>query len=84
MTCSCLANPGQPFNNMKTPRCPKVDALPGWRTVAARGNAYPQSIFSPVSALGAPGAFTLGIQLLDPHTNPDNTSVIQVEYARTP
>jgi hypothetical protein len=69
---------------MKSARCPSVDALAGWRTVAARGNAYPESIFSPASALGAPGAFTLGIQLLDPHTNPDNTSTVQVEYYDIP
>jgi hypothetical protein len=75
---------GQPFDNMHTARCPKVAALPGWRTVAARGNAYPESIFSPASALGAPNAFTIGIQLMDQYTNPDNTSIIQVEYYDIP
>ena len=69
---------------MITPSCPKVAALPGWRTIAARGNAYPESIFAPASALGAPEAFTIGIQLLDQQTNPDNTSVVQVEYYDVP
>ena len=74
---------GQPFDNMVAP-CPPQSALPGWRTVAARGNAYPESIFSPATSLGAVGAFTLGLQLLDPNTNPDTTATVQVEYYDIP
>jgi hypothetical protein len=64
--------------------CPAPADLKGWHTIAARGNAYPQSIFSPATALGAVGAFTIGMQLLDPNTNPDNTADVTVEYYDIP
>lgn len=71
---------GQPFNTMKWPNQPVTDPtqLKGWRSVAARGNAYPQSIFSPVTALGDDKAFTIGIQVMNKELNPDNVSTYLV------
>eukprot|EP00039_Didymoeca_costata_P011882 m.168568 g.168568 ORF g.168568 m.168568 type:complete len:843 (+) comp15320_c0_seq10:13-2541(+) len=71
---------GQPFDNMQPNSCCVPPAqLKGWRSLAARGNAYPLSSFSPVTALGDMKAFTIGIQMLDPYVNTDNESTAVVE-----
>ena len=77
---------GQPFNTMRWPIEPVTDPtkLKGWRTVAARGNAYPLSIFSPATALGDVKGFTIGMQMMNREINSDNTSTYTVEYYDIP
>jgi|EP01046_Picozoa_sp_COSAG06_P025709 hypothetical protein len=77
---------GQPFDTMKWPNEAVTDPaqLHGWRSTAARGNAYPASSFSPVTALGDTKSFTIGIQVMNPELNSDNTSTYNVEYYDLP
>jgi hypothetical protein len=76
---------GQPFNTMGSiPVVTDPAQLKGWRTVAARGNAYPESAFSPVTALGDTKSFTIGMQVLNQELNSDNTSTYQIEYYDIP
>eukprot|EP01043_Picozoa_sp_COSAG02_P027842 COSAG02_NODE_1659_length_11458_cov_2.406638_8_plen_587_part_00 len=77
---------GQPWDAMKWPHeaVTDPDQLHGWRSVAARGNAYPESSFSPVTALGDTKHFTIGVQVLNPELNSDNTSTYKVEYYDIP
>eukprot|EP01043_Picozoa_sp_COSAG02_P113294 COSAG02_NODE_49536_length_326_cov_0.726872_1_plen_68_part_01 len=67
---------------MKWPNEAVTDSaqLHGWRSTSARGNAYPASSFSPVTALGDTKSFTIGIQVMNPELNSDNTSTYNVEY----
>eukprot|EP00041_Stephanoeca_diplocostata_P020507 m.460664 g.460664 ORF g.460664 m.460664 type:complete len:866 (+) comp21597_c0_seq6:83-2680(+) len=76
---------GQPFDNMEKGKCcPEPAELKGWRTLGARGNAYPQSAFSPATAIGNAKDFTIGYQLLDPSINPDTTSSASMEHYGIP
>lgn len=77
---------GQPFDAMRWPNRAVTDPtqLKGWRSIAPRGNAYPQSSFSPATALGDTKSFTIGIQVLNPEINSDNTSTYLIEYYDVP
>lgn len=79
------AQPGGYHNGCGGSSCIPPQETLGWRTVAARGNGYPNSIFSPATALGSTqDDWTVGMQLLEPTVNSDTGTDVQVEYYDIP
>lgn len=78
---------GQPWDNISPgTTIPDPSVLPGWRTMPARGNSYPSSSYSPVTALGGVGSddFTVGMQVLSQEITPDRLHDATVEFYDIP